>query len=93
MFYCVFFYVFSLFASLSMFILYDLYFDGIDDIDDDDDEHVGDFNAFFPGHSQYLAFSFDGGGLGGLGDKRQYPFQSIFDVYIRLLDPYLNAHN
>jgi len=48
-----------------MFILYDLYFDGIDD----DDEHVGDFDAFSPGHSQYLAFSFDGGELGGLGDK------------------------
>jgi len=47
-----------------MFILYDLYFDGIDD-----DEHVGDFDVFSPGHSQYLAFSFDGGGLGGLGDK------------------------
>jgi len=48
-----------------MFILYDLYFDGIDD----DDEHVGDFDAFSLGHSQYLAFSFDGGGLDGLDDK------------------------
>ena len=56
-----------------MFILYDLYFDGIDD----DDEHVGDFDAFSLEHSQYLAFSFDGGGLGGLGEKRRYPFRSI----------------
>jgi len=64
-----------------MFILYDLYFDGIDDNDDDDDdnddEHVGDFDAFSPGHSQYLAFSFDGDGLGGLGNKERYPFRSI----------------
>jgi len=44
-----------------MFILYDLYFDGIDD---DDEEHVGDFDAFSQGHSQYLAFSFVGGGFG-----------------------------
>ena len=59
--------------------IYDLYFDAIDDDDDDDDdddeEHVGDFDAFSPGHSQYLAFSFDG--LGGLGDKGRYPFRSI----------------
>jgi len=47
-----------------MFILYD--FDGIDDIDD---EHVGDFDAFSLGHSQYLAFSFDGSGLDKFGDK------------------------
>ncbi|EGI69766.1 hypothetical protein G5I_01481 [Acromyrmex echinatior] len=55
-------------AHLSMLILYDLYFDGIDDVDD---EHVGDFNAFSPGYSQYLAFSF-GGRLGGLGDNGQH---------------------
>jgi len=60
--------------------LYFLYFDGIDDDNDDEDddnEHVGDFDAFFPEHSQYLAFSFDGGGLGGLGDKGWYIFRSI----------------
>ena len=57
-----------------MLILYDLYFDGIDDVGD---EHVGDFDAFSPGYSQYLAFSFEGGGLGGLGDNGQYPFRSI----------------
>ena len=51
-----------------MFILYGLYFDGnIDGVDND--EHVGHFNAFSSEHFQYLAFSFDGGGLGGLGDK------------------------
>jgi len=37
---------------------------------------------FPPKHSQYLAFSFDGGGLGGLGDKGRYPFRSIdFRIY------------
>ncbi|EGI69771.1 hypothetical protein G5I_01465 [Acromyrmex echinatior] len=56
-------------ANLSMLILYDLYFDGIDDVGD---EHVGDFDAFSPGYSQYLAFSFEGGGLGGLGDNGQF---------------------
>jgi len=59
---------------------YDLYFDTIDNDDDDDEEHVGDFDAFSPGHSQYLAFSFDG--LGGLGDKGRYPFRSIDFRYI-----------
>jgi len=53
-----------------MFIFYDLYFDSSDDIDDD--EHIGDFDTFFPGHSQYLAFFFD-----GLGDKGWYPFRSM----------------
>jgi len=48
-----------------MIILYGLYFDGLD-------KHVGDFDAFSPGHSQYLAFSFDGGGLNELGDKGRY---------------------
>jgi len=57
------FYVFYLFVSLSIFILYYLYFDGIDDVDD---EH---FDAFSSGHSQFLAVSFDGSRLGGLGDK------------------------
>ncbi|KYM83815.1 hypothetical protein ALC53_05752, partial [Atta colombica] len=38
-----------------------------DDDDDDDDDHVGDFDAFSSEHSQYLAFSFDGGGLGDKG--------------------------
>jgi len=57
-----------------MFILYDLHFDGFDDVDDD--EHIGDF-AFSPGHSQYLAFSFNGGRFGGLGNKGRYPFCSI----------------
>jgi len=38
-------------------ISYGLYFD----INGDDNkEHVGDFDAFFPGHTQYLAFSLDG---------------------------------
>ena len=34
------------------------------------DEHVGDFDAFSPRHSQYLTFSFDGDGFGGFGNKR-----------------------
>ena len=73
-----------------MFVFYDLYFDGIDD----DDEHVGDFDAFSPGHSQYLAFCFDGGGLDRLGDNGWYPFRSIdFRLYILLLGPYLNTRN
>jgi len=43
---------------------------------------MSDFDTFSPGHFQYLAFSFDGGGgFGGLGDKRWYFFCSI------------NAHN
>jgi len=55
-----------------MFILYGLYFDDIDVVD-----------AFFPRHFQYLAFSFNGGGLSRLGDKRRYLFaRSIFGVYI-----------
>ena len=54
-----------------MHILYDLYFDGLDDVGD---EHVGDFDTFSPGYSQYLAFSFEGGGL---GDNGQYLFRSI----------------
>ena len=57
-----------------MLILYDLYFDGMDDVDD---EHIGDFDAFSPGHSQYLAFSFDGGGLGEPGNNGWCPFCSI----------------
>jgi len=40
-----------------MFILYGLYFDGIDDIHN---EHIGDFDTFSLGHSQYFAFFFDG---------------------------------
>jgi len=73
------FYVFSLFASLSIFIFYGLYFHGIDDVDD---EHIGDFDVFSPKHSQYLAFFFDDDGLGGLEDKG-IPFaQSIFGIYI-----------
>ena len=62
---------------------YDLYFDGIDDdehvgnFDDVDEEHVGDCDAFSPGHSQYLAFSLNDGGLGGPGDKGRYPLRSI----------------
>jgi len=75
--YHVFLHIF-LFASLSMFILYGLYFDDIDVVDD---KHVVD--AFFPRHSQYLAFSFNGGGLSRLGDKGRYLFaRSIFGVYI-----------
>ena len=35
------------------------------------------FDAFSLGHSQYLAFSLDGGGLGGPGDKGRYPLRSI----------------
>ena len=70
-----------------MLILYDLYFDDIDDIDD---EHVGDFDAFSPGHSQYLAFFFDNGGLGDNGT----PFaRLIFGVYILLLGPCFNVRN
>jgi len=41
-----------------------VYFDSIDDVDDE--EHNGDFDAFSPGHSQYLTFSFDCDELGGL---------------------------
>ena len=62
------FYVF-VFFFLHEFInvyIYDLYFDAIDD-DDDDEEHIGDFDTFSPGYSQYLAFSF--GGFGRLGNK------------------------
>jgi len=33
------------------------------------DDDIGDFNAFFPRHSQYLAFFLDDSGLGGHGDK------------------------
>jgi len=58
--------------------------------------NVSDFDAFSPGHSQYLTFFFDGGGLGrlsGLGDKERYPLRSIFDVYIHLFDPCLIARN
>ena len=64
----------TFFFFFSGVYIYDLYFDAIDDDDDDDEEYVGDFDAFFPGHSQYLALSFDG--LGRLGDKG-YPFRSI----------------
>jgi len=71
-----------------MFILYDLYFDGIDD-----DEHVDDFDVFSPGHSQYLAFSFDGGGLGGLGDKGRYLFRSIDFRCIYSFTQCFNARN
>ena len=63
---------------------YDLYFDDDDDddeyvcdFDDVDEEYVGDFDAFSPGHSQYHAFSLDGGGFGGSGDKGRYPLRSI----------------
>jgi len=69
-----FFYVFSLFASLSMFILYISMALTL--------MMMSDFDTFSPGHSQYLAFSFDGGGgFGRLGNKRRYFFCSI------------NAHN
>jgi len=76
------FYVLFCHEFINVYIFYDLYFDDIDDDDDDDDddnddEHVGDIDAFSPEHSQYLAFFFDGGGLGGLGDKGRYPFRSI----------------
>ena len=56
------FYYYSLFQQRikCTLIPYGLYFDSIDD--DDDKEHVDDFNAFSPGHSQYLAFSFNGNG-------------------------------
>jgi len=75
---------FFLSRFINVYTFYDLYFNGIDDDDDDnddddddnDDDDVGDF-AFSPEHSQYLAFSFDDGGLGGLGDKKRYPFRSI----------------
>jgi len=69
------FYVFFCHEFINVYTFYDLYFNGIDDDDndvdddDDDDEHVGDFDAFSPEHSQYFAFSFDSGGLGRLDDK------------------------
>ena len=53
-------------------------FDSTDDVDDE--EYNGDFDAFSPGHSQYLTFSFDGDELGELGDKGWY--SSIFNTYI-----------
>jgi len=59
-----------------MFIFHDLYFDSIDDVD----EHVGDFDAFSPGHSQYFPFSFDNG-LGGLATRtlfRSIDFRHIY---------------
>jgi len=71
-----------------MFILYDLYFDGIDDVDDD--EHVGDFDAFFSGHSQYLTFSFDGGGLGRL-DNKGFLSLDRFSMYIFFYSIYVVA--
>ena len=70
------------------------YFDNDDDDDDDDEyvcdfddvdeEHVGDFDAFSPEHSQYRAFSLDGGGLGGPGDKGRCPLRSIDFRYISI---------
>jgi len=75
-----------------MFILYDLYFDGIEDNDDDDQEHVGDFDAFSPGHSPNLSL-FPSMAV-DLVTRDDTPFaQSNFDVYILLLDPCLNARN
>jgi len=57
-----------------MFIFHDLYFNSIDDVD----EHVGDFDAFSPGHSQYFPFSFDNGLA-----TRTYPFSlDRFSTYI-----------
>jgi len=68
-----------------MFILCDLYFDGVDD-----DEHVGDFDAFSSGHSQYLAFSFVSGGFDDKG-----PFSlNRFSMYIySFLGLCLNTRN
>jgi len=40
-----------------------------------------DFDAFSPEHSQYLAFSFDDDGLGGLGDKGSLSLDR-FSMYI-----------
>jgi len=71
--------VFSTYFFCREFInVYTLYFDGIDD------EYVGFDFTFSPGYSQYLAFSFDGGGL----DDDISFVRSIFSIYIFLLDPY-----
>ena len=80
---------------INVYTFYDLYFDGIDDDDDNGDEHVGDFDAFSPEHSQYLAFSFDGGGLGWLGDKGLLDRISmyIFFYSIHVLTLVIEAYN
>jgi len=72
-------------------IPYSLYFDEIDDVDDEN--HIGDFDAFFPGLSKYLTLSLvvDLATLMTRDDTACA--QSIFDVYIRLLDPCLIACN
>ena len=58
-----------------MFIFHDLYFDGIDDVD----EHVGDFDAFFPRHSQYFLFL----SIMDLADlaTRKYSFSLVTEAY------------
>jgi len=76
-----------------MFILYGLYFDGIDNVDD---EHVGDFDAFFPGHSHYLVFSFDGGGLDVLylttRDGTSCPIVDVYSIlYLKAREPASHA--
>jgi len=73
------FYVLFCHEFINVYTFYDLYFNGIDDDDndvdddddddDDDDEHIGDFDAFSPEHSQYFAFSFDSGELDRFDDK------------------------
>jgi len=61
------------FVYKCLYILYGLYFDDV--------EHAGDFDVF-SGHSQYLAFSLDGGKLDGL-DGKGHLFCSIdvFSIY------------
>jgi len=52
--------------------------------------------VFFPKHVQYLAFFFENGKLGGLGNKERYPFsaRSIFGVYMYSFTRFmLNARN
>jgi len=54
---------------------YGLYFRGIDD-----KEHVGDFDSFLSGHSQYLTFFLDGNRFGRSGDDT--PFARLIFEYI-----------
>jgi len=69
-----------------MFIFYDLYFDSSDDIDDD--EHIGALILFSQDIPNISLFSLD------LATRDGIPFARwIFDEYILLFGPYLNARN
>jgi len=74
---------------INVYTFYDLYFDGDDD---NGDEHIGDFDAFSPEHSQYLAFSFDGGGLGDKGPLDRISMY-IFFYSIHVLTLVIEAYD